>query len=353
MTPYVLLLVLVVLTSYAGRRTGRPLGRALGTAVACILLILFAGMRDYRVGTDTPNYRAELAQITSFESAMSDSMEVGYNLLSWLAKAISDSFSSLLLLIAAVVVPLYVTTIVKLVKRYETGVYLFIVLGTYTFAFNGARQALAAAICFWAIRFILDRRFLPYAAAVGFAMLFHKTALVALPLYIVAAPRLRLARLAGLFAAAAVISVFLRVFVGFAADLLDDRFASYAEEGEGGGMVMGAFLMTQGALLFWLRKFIKTDREVYIRLLNVYLVGLIPVIVSILSSINPSGLLRLHIYFTPAAILLWPMVFRHVHGTQQRALIGFAFLVFTMVFFVMTTSAFSGLVPYRVNAEFL
>lgn len=353
MTPYVLLLLLVVLATYMGRRSGRRAGRFLGIAVACVLLIIFAGMRDYRVGTDTGNYVYNFAQVGSFESALSRGMEVGYATLMWLAKSISDSYASVLLLIAAIVVPLYVTTIVRLVKRYETGIYLFIVLGVYTFAFNGARQAIAAAICFSAIPFILDRRFLPYAAAVGFAMLFHKTALVALPLYFLATPRLRVTRLAGLLAAIAFLVVFLRVFVGLAAELLDDRYAAYAAEGEGGGMVMGAFLLSQGALLFWLRRFIRTDREVYIRLLNIYLVGLVPVFVSMFSSINPSGLLRLHIYFTAVVVVLWPMVFRHVHGTQQRAVLGFAFMIFTMAFFMMTTMAFSGLVPYRLNTELL
>lgn len=351
MTPYVSLLLLVVLSIYMARRSDHQVGRRLGVAVSCVLLIAFAGLRDYRVGTDTGNYTHNFSQIDSFQSAVARNMEIGFNILNWGAREISDSYAALLLLIAAVVVPLYITTIVRLVNRYETGIYLFITLGVYTFFFNGARQALAAAICFWAIRFILDRRFLPYAVAIGFAMLFHKTAMVALPLYFLATSRLRVARLAGLVGAIAVLVVFLRVFVGVAADLLDDRYAVYAAQGEGGGFVMGTFLVSQGVLLFWLRRFIRTDRDVYIRLLNIYLVGLVPTIVSMLSSINPSGLLRLHIYFTAVAVLLWPMVFRNFHGTQQRGVLGFAFLIFTLAFFVMTTTAFSGLVPYQLNRE--
>lgn len=351
MTLYVLLLSIVVLTLYRGRRSGHRLGRLLGIAVACVLLILFAGLRDFSVGTDTGTYVHSFSRVDSLQSALSMGMEVGYSILNWLAKRISDSYASLLLMISAIVVPLYVTTIVRLVKRYETGIYLFIVLGFYTFVFNGARQAIAAAICFWAIRFILERRFTPYLAAVGFAMLFHQSALVTLPLYYLATPRLRLTRLAGLVVAIVCFLVFLRVFVGLAADLLDDRFATYAEEAEGGGIVMGAFLLSQGAFLIWIRRFIRTDRVVYLRLLNIYLVGLIPVVVSMLSSINPSGLLRLHIYFTAVSVLIWPMVFRNIHDIQKRVVLGYAFLLFTMVFFVMKTTTFSDLVPYRLNAE--
>ena len=351
MFPYLTVLLIVVLIVYAARRSRRRGTAALGIGVASVLLILFAGFRDSRVGTDTGIYVYQFTQVDSLQSALSGDMEVGFLLLNWTAKLVSDSYASLLLLIAAIIVPLYVSTIVRLAKRYETGIYLFVALGVYSFFFNGARQAISAAICFWAIRFILDRRLIPYATAVGLAMLFHKTALVALPLYFLAVPRLRIAGLVGLFAGSLVLAAFLGIFVELTAELLGDRFASYAEEGEGGGRVMGMFLLIQGALLAWLRRFIRDEREIYTRLLNIYLVGLVPVAVSILSSVNPSGLLRLHIYFTAVAVLLWPMVFRHVQGIQQRGMLGFAFVLFTIAFFVTTTSSFSALVPYQLNAE--
>lgn len=351
MTAYLTVLLIVVLIVYGARRSGRGGPAALGVGAASALMILFAGLRDSSVGTDTGIYVYQFAQVDSLQSAFAGDMEAGFLLLNWAAKLISDSYASLLLLIAAIIVPLYVSTIVRLVKRYETGIYLFITLGLYSFFFNGARQAIAAAICFWAIRFIIDRRFIPYAAAVGLALLFHQTALVTLPLYFLAVPRLRISRLAALLAASLLLAAFLGVFVDFAAELLDDRFATYAAAGEGGGRVLGMFLLIQGAFLVWLRRFIGEDRDIYTRLLNIYLVGLVPVAVSILSSVNPSGLLRLHIYFTASAILLWPMVFRHVYGIHQRGVLGFAFALFTMTFFVMTTNTFSSLVPYQLNAE--
>lgn len=351
MTPYLLLLFFVTGMAYLGRRSGHKLIRRTSLVVVGGALVLFAGLRDYRVGTDTGNYVRQFRFSESFASVTERKTEIGYNFLSWVARSASDSYSVLLLLIAAVVVGCYLPTIVKLSRRYETALFLFITLGLYTFFFNGARQGIAAAICFAALPFLLQRRAWPYFLMVGFATLFHKTAFVALPLYFLAAPRLGAVRVGLLVVAAVVLVVFLRVFVGFVADFLDDKYAAYAEAGEGGGTVMLAFLFGQGAVLLALKGTIRQEqRALYCRLLNIYLIGLVIAIAAVLSNVNPSGLLRLHIYFSSMAILLWPIVFQQFTTTSLRGLVALGFLVVTVGFFVMTTSTFAGLVPYEFNS---
>lgn len=354
MIPYLLLLLFVTGLAYLGRRSGHKFIRRASLWIVGVALVLFAGLRDYRVGTDTGNYFRIFRLTDSFSSVTERKTEIGYNLLSWAARSIFDSYSALLLLIATIVVACYLSTIVKLSRRYETALFLFITLGVYTFFFNGARQGIAAAICFAALPFLLQRRALPYFAAVAFAALFHKTALVALPLYFLAAPKITVTRMGLLAASAVVLVLFLRIFVGLAADFLDDRFATYGEAGEGGGAIMLAFLLGQGALLIVSRKLIRQDQQqLYCRLLNIYLIGLAIAIAAVASSVNPSGVLRLHVYFSSVAILLWPLVFLHFSTTSLRGLVALGFLVVTVGFFAMTTSAFSNLTPYRVNSMYV
>ena len=52
---------------------------------------------------------------------------------------------------------------------------------------------------------------------------------------------------------------------------------------------------------------------------NIYLIGLVPALASTLSGVNPSGLLRLHLYFSSVAILMWPMVFLQLRSVSVRA----------------------------------
>lgn len=350
MTPYLLLLLFVTLNAYLGRRSGHKLIRRMSLLIIGMALILFAGLRDYRVGTDTGNYIRHFYASDSFDY-VTEQQDVGYYLISWLARSMTDSYASLLLLIALLVVSCYLITIIRVVKRYETAVYLFVALGVYTFFFNGARQGLAAAICFYAIPYLLQRRMWPYIALVIVATAFHRTALIALPLYWAASPHVNWRRLMVLAGATLVLIAFLSVFVSLAAGLLSDKFEAYAEVGEGGGEIWVAFLLGQGALLYYFKRIVSDPDGWYGRLLSIYLIGLVPALASTLSGVNPSGVLRLHLYFSSTAILLWPMVFQGVRPMALRGMLSLGFLVLTIGLFVLTTTTFSNLTPYRINSE--
>jgi hypothetical protein len=349
MIPYLLLLVFVTVIAYLGRRSGHR-GLRLWTLVAVgVVLVLFAGLRDGVVGTDTGNYIRKFYDSDSFYSVIAQP-EFGYYLLSWFCRSMSDSYAVLLTSIAAIVVACYMATIVRLAVRYETSLYLFITLGVYTFFFNGARQGLAASLCFLSLPFLLQRRVIPYLLLILLASTFHKTALIAIPLYWVASSKVRWSRLIWLAGTVLVATIFLQVFVGFASDFLGDKYAFYGETGEGGGGIWAAFLVGQGAMLYYFKRFVSDTDGWYARLLNIYLVGLVPVVASVIASVNPSGVLRLHLYFSSTAILLWPMVFRQFRQTPLRAIISLGFMAITMGFFVMTTTTFSHLSPYMVNS---
>lgn len=349
MIPYILIIFLACGTAYVGRKSQSAAFERLCIWSVGIILILFAGLRSYRVGTDTGNYVRIWTYSQSLSEALSSQMEIGYLILMWVTRNLSDNYAVLLTAIAIIVVTLYLSTIVKLVDRYEFGVYVFIALNSYAGFFNGARQAIAVAICFFALRFLLDKRFVPYIACIAIAMVFHKTALVALPLYFLATSEIKLKRLLGLLATVIVLTGFIRLFVGLASEFLDDRFANYATQGEVGGAVVTFTLAIQVGILFWFRKRVVDDRDRYMRLLNVYLISLVPALVTVFAGIDPSGIMRLTAYFTGAEILLWPMVFQQVRRTRQAQLIGFSFLLITMMYFIIFTRAFSGMTPYELN----
>lgn len=351
MIPYLIVLILTVVIAYAGRHSGNTGVRRFSIGAIVMLLVLFAGLRNRTVGTDTGNYVSMLASITSFADVWRTT-EIGFNALMVLCASLSNDYAVLLTVIALIVTSSYVAGIVLTTKRYETALFLFITLGVYTFFFNGARQGIATSLCFLALLWLLDRRPVPYFLLVGLAALFHHTALVAVPLYFLAVPRTGWRQLAAVAFGAVVMVVFLTTFVQVAALLLDDKYAAYAVEGEGGGRVMVAFLVSQGLILFFLKKGVRDPDGHYQRLLNIYLIGLVPAVAATISSVHPSGLLRLATYFSHVAILLWPMVFVGIKNTSRRGLMSLAFLVTTLAFFVLTTSSFSNLLPYKVNPEF-
>lgn len=352
MTPYLVLLFTVVYLAYVGRRNGSSGVQFLSMGIIVLILVLFAGLRYRLVGTDTGNYVSIFSKVNTFDDIWRTN-EIGFNSLMLLAKTISDNYSLMLTFIALVTVSCYVFTMMRLNKRYETSLFLFMTLGAYTFFFNGARQGVAAAICFFAIPWLLERKPRQYFLLIALAYTFHNTALIAAPLYFLAIARVGWRQVTIIAGSTVVIIAFLTVFVQLAADLLNDRYASYAVESEGGGMVMATFLVGQGALLFLLRKYIKKSNETYARLLNIYLLGLIPVIASVLSNVNPSGLLRLHPYFAYTAILLWPMSLQSIKNIKKRRFLSLLFALVLLSFYYLTTKEFSNLVPYSINMDIL
>lgn len=352
MIPYLILLFTVTTIAYAGRRNGSKGVQYLSVGIIVLLLTLFAGLRYRFVGTDTGNYVRMFLRTNSF-SDIWQSTEIGYNVLMLLAKSLSDNYASILILIALTVVGCYISTIVRLTKRYETAIFIFITLGAYTFFFNGARQGIAAAICFLAIPWLLERKPKQYFLFVGLAFTFHHTALIAALLYFLAVPRIGWRQIAIIAGGSVVMTLFLATFVQLATVLVDDKYAAYAAEHEGGGYIMVTFLVAQGALLYFLRNKAKDSFGYYPQLLNIYLIGLIPLIAAVFSNVNPSGIIRLHMYFSTTAILLWPMVFLGISKSKQKIFISLCFLLFTLLFFYVTTSTFSNLVPYRINLEII
>lgn len=347
MAPYLILLFTVTIIVYGGRRAGRQV-QAVSLFVVSLLLVLFAGLRDRIVGTDTGTYVSIYSKVNTLVDIWRTT-EFGYNTLMLFAKLLSNEYASLLTIIAIIVVICYVVTIKKLVPRCETGLYLFITLGVYTFFFNGARQGIAAAICFYALPWLLNRKPMEYFLFVIFASFFHHTALLTAFFYIIAIPKVSKQQLINVFIGTVIMVLFLSIFVDIASILVDDKYAIYAEKTVGGGHLTVAFLVVQGVLLYLVRNRIVNEPIYYSRLLNIYLIGLIPAIASVLANVNPSGVLRLSIYFTSTSIVLWPMVFYALSDAKFRDICSFVFLTVTLIYFYMTTSAFSRLSPYELN----
>jgi hypothetical protein len=350
MTPYLTLLFTTVGIASLGRRFGGLGVRRLNLLFVAGILVFFAGLRDRSIGTDTGNYVGWLNVINSFEQAVAFPIEFGYSLIVLLSGWLSNGYEMLLIITALITVTLYLATIFKLSQRYETALFVFITLGAYSYFFNGARQGIAAAICFFALPWLLERKAIPYLLLILVAMFFHKTALIAAPLFFIAAGRVRWRVFSLLLIGAVVMVMFMSTFVDFAGNFIDEKYALYGLAGAGGGLFNVAFLMAQGFILFIFRKQVNDPHGHYARLLNIYFIGLIPALASVVGGVNPSGMLRLTIYFSHTAILLWPMVFLSFRKTQAKQLISAVFIVVSIAYFFLTTLNFSDLAPYKLNS---
>ncbi len=314
-------------------------------------MVFVAGIRDRTVGTDSQGYIWFFNHTQNFSDVMfygSEMQEYAAWTMIWLARLASKEYMALFFIIAVIVVGCYQKAIMEYSESIEISFFVFIAMGFYLFFFNGARQGIASAIYALAIGEMLKKNFIKYAAYVLLAFLFHKTAIMLLPVYFVfnrpnTFKSNMFTAVVGSFAI-----LFINTIVSFASSI-DARYAKYGTAGGGGGYYSIGFNFLLGVFFMAFRNSILTDRYRYDRFLNLFLFGVMIGIVSTILRTDPSGLLRYGEYFNIVAIFMWPIVFINLTDRLSRFILGYSFVVFYLIFFVMTTTTFSNFIPYIVN----
>jgi hypothetical protein len=226
-----------------------------------------------------------------------------------------------------------------------------LLIGPYFFQLNGTRQAIAIAVFAVSVIFIVKKQPIRYIASIFFGFLFHKSIIICLPLYFIFKDDIKPKKIAVIVLLFIIVLVFFQTFINFAASI-DDRYSSYGDQKEThGGVVVSMF----NILLFcWfvlcrnINKGILGTRTFDI-LLTLYLMGVLISLLSIVLKVDPSGFLRMSLYFIQMNIFLLPMTIYSFRDDTTRIVLIIAGTLLMTLYFYMTTSTFSNLTPYRFN----
>lgn len=153
--------------------------------VICVLIFLTAvsGLRA-NIG-DTNTYKMFYLRINHSWENLKFEEDFGFYILQIILKQFSDDPQILLILCAFLTNTLIIITLYKYSRPFELSIYLYITSGMYLVTMNGMRQYLAAAIIFYAIRYIENKRFSKYLLCVLLASTIHFSALIMIPIYFV------------------------------------------------------------------------------------------------------------------------------------------------------------------------
>lgn len=154
--------------------------------LTALILILVAGLR-YRVGTDYMNYalgyenikRTVWASIKAFD-------EPGYKIVTILASKIYDDYAVMFFTLSLFTIGINIKVIAKYSDDFFFAIMLYVLIGAWHGSFNAVRQYAAGAILFAGHRYIFERKFWKFLLVVFVAFLFHRTAIVFLPIYFLA-----------------------------------------------------------------------------------------------------------------------------------------------------------------------
>ncbi|WP_168384767.1 EpsG family protein [Acinetobacter indicus] len=312
-----------------------------------LFLVAFFSIRDFSVGTDTIVYTENFRNsLSSDYYDFNLEVEFGYQLVEFFLLKFTNNYFWLFLIYGFFVILFYFITIKRLSKNYILSVFIYIVFGFYTFLFNGLRQGIAMAICFLALPYFINKNSIKYFILIGVASLFHISAWIMFPLYLLIHTKFRLEyKMLFIFISSFMFSGLLITYL--AED--NSRYLSYAQpDYNGGGYFLLAFYILLGVLIYFLGKKERFLNHNYSIFEQIYLCGLLFIIPIALLGVNPSGPQRILNYFTPMLIFLIPILMEKF----KTNLILYIFSILMLLFFYLTTSRFSNLTPYVINPIF-
>ena len=181
---------------YAGKTSGKKT-QCVALLTACIILWFFMAMRAVSVGVDTKYYMHVFSQfpdiplykVFTAETFATDSetwsldFEYGYRLYNKIISFFCERPQTITICNSTFIIVLLYYAVKKLSPNYLLSIWLYITLGIFQTEMNVTRNAIAILIVYNASYF-LERKQLPkYVLCCILAMLFHKAAIVFIPVY--------------------------------------------------------------------------------------------------------------------------------------------------------------------------
>lgn len=157
--------------------------------IIAILLIFFAGFRSLSVGTDTINYFDNFEIIDKTLSIETkhpfEFLFQLLNLICALVLDVNNGFRLLLVLCSMIIVINFMIVNKKMSDNEKLSFLIFYLFAGYLSSFNQLRQCVAISFLFLAFLSANKQNLSSYIAYVILACLFHKSAIVFLPVYFV------------------------------------------------------------------------------------------------------------------------------------------------------------------------
>lgn len=152
-----------------------------GFIITFIILALFSAVRD-GIGVD---YRSYYNHIRLIQNGYTNHyMEIGFQKLVILVAYFSANPRWILIIMSVLTCYFYLKIFWKYSMNITISILIFLSWGYYFFTFNSVRTYFAQAVSLIGLMFLIEKKYFRFFLTIIIASLFHKTALVCIPLYI-------------------------------------------------------------------------------------------------------------------------------------------------------------------------
>lgn len=221
--------------------------RYTGSQDTYLYTTVFSGAQNY------PNLIEYLTRADVFDGFFLLS-EGGFHIYTWIAAQIFPEAQWFILLTAVVIVCCTASFISHNSEDPAMSWIVFICLGSMTFAMNGMRQALAMSICLISYRYAKEKKLFRFLLIVMLAMLFHKSAMIFVLIYLLRNLRLNWKSMTFLGAIVAVLLVFANRFAFLYDSMTGEDYATGESFESGGVIVVLIYLIAIVGLLIFSKR---------------------------------------------------------------------------------------------------
>ena len=185
MTIYIPMIILTVFLADIQERI-RYRGRKISILLITLLPPTLVAAFRYNNGADYPMYFqlfTRLGNGSKIAGIEGKKLEVGFEYIVRLCQLVTRNQWFTFGAISFIISFLIFKECLNDSDHYRLSVLFYFVTGVYFDAYNGLRQYIAVSICFYAMKYILNKDAKRYFLAVLIAFLFHKSALFFVPVY--------------------------------------------------------------------------------------------------------------------------------------------------------------------------
>lgn len=182
---FIILLVLAVLNIQMHDK----LSSQLLSGIAAVILISIAGLR-YETGGDWDNYTELFTLFPAFDQLIAHPIlltqqliEEGFVLLCAFIRSMGGTVQHLFFVVTTFNILLITCALHKFTKFPVVGLLCYYGILYFSLEMIYIRQAMAVALCFFALQYIRPRKIIPYLLLVLLACTFHRVAALMIPLY--------------------------------------------------------------------------------------------------------------------------------------------------------------------------
>ena len=325
------------------------------TITVGVIILLLGGLRNEAIYGDTLSYCIRFREMLNYsvtDIPLIFRKDPFFYIASYYLSLLVDGEYTYWLMIISII---YMIPMIMIVKKYSLNPMYswvaFMFIGLYIFIMAGLRQTVAMGLTLTAFMLLLQKKDILFFLLVGFAYLFHGSALIFLIIYPIIRFKIKFNAVAIIFylILAGVLAIMGDSIMSNMIDMLseqDERFVAYGKNMKGStiGYFLQQLIIVVPSLII-LRN--KLHERYYAIFAHLSMIGLAIVILCPIIA----EMFRLSMYFSWGAIILFAAAMMH---TRERYIpLGYMMVFFVYLIFISQTATNEYLIFFQDNTAYI